>query len=215
MQKLPLAATLVLGLVAAVAASAAEPHRYVGVRKCATCHKKELIGNQVAAWRELPHARAYATLESERSRAIAANLSLTAPPAQAPECLRCHVTAHGAPPSRFAYQLDPTDGVQCESCHGPGRDFRKKKIMSDRKKALAKGLWPADEDPAICITCHNPQSPTWDPERFTLDDGRSVGFDFELGKKRIAHPIPEDVKGNYLELEEEQKRREKEREAGG
>ena len=85
--------------------------------------------------------------------------------------------------------------------------------MSDRKKAIGKGLWPADEDPAICTACHNPQSPTWDPARFTLDDGRSVGFDFELGKQRIAHPIPEDVKGRYLELEEEQKRREKAREA--
>ena len=113
MQKLSLAATLALGLAVAAAASAAEPHRYVGVRKCATCHKKELIGNQLAAWRELPHARAHATLENERSTEIAANLGLTVPPAQAPECLRCHVTAHGVEPSRFAYELDPTDGVQC------------------------------------------------------------------------------------------------------
>ena len=29
-----------------------------------------------------------------------------------------------------------------------------------------------------------------------------MGFDFEQAKEKIRHPIPEDVKGKYLEVEE-------------
>lgn len=178
-------------------------HEYVGARKCKTCHKKELIGNQFAAWGQGPHHRAFRTLQGQASRAIAAERGLSEPPEQSDACLRCHVTAHGVPPTQIAHQLDPADGVQCESCHGPGRDYRKKKIMSDPERAAAKGLWDAENDATICTRCHNPESPTFDPERYTLADGSTAGFDFPQAVARIAHPIPEDVKGRYLELEKE------------
>ena len=116
------------------------------------------------------------------------------------------MTAHGVPPTQIAHLLDPADGVQCESCHGPGREYRKKKIMSDREKALAKGLWDVGEDPAICTSCHNPESPTFDPKRYELADGTHTGFDFEQATARIVHAIPEDVKGRYVELEKQQKK---------
>ena len=102
-------------------------HRYVGVRKCRTCHKKELLGNQVEAWRGGPHQPAYATLENEHSALLAKQLDLKLPAHESPACLRCHVTAYALPEAAFAYELDLVDGVQCESCHGPGRDYRKKK----------------------------------------------------------------------------------------
>jgi hypothetical protein len=35
-------------------------------------------------------------------------------------------------------------------------------------------------------------------------DGPS-GFDFAQAKERIPHPIPEDVKGRYVELEKERR----------
>lgn len=41
-----------------------------------------------------------------------------------------------------------------------------------------------------CKQCHNPESPTWNPEQFTTKDGKKVGFDFEQAKKIIAHPDP-------------------------
>ena len=53
----------------------------------------------------------------------------------------------------------------------------------------------------MCATCHNPESPTWDPKRYTLEDGTTAGFDFDQATKRIAHPIPEDTKGRFLEIE--------------
>ncbi len=207
-RRLPLVLTLFVGL-AALAAQAADrdsgEHQYVGARKCKSCHGKELMGDQYGAWLKDPHHRAFETLKNEHSLAIAKEKGLAEPPHQSDACLSCHVTAYGVPATRIAHELDPADGVQCESCHGPGRDYRKKKVMSDREQALAKGLWDVGEDPAICTGCHNPESPTFDPERYTLPDGSHAGFDFAQASERIAHPIPEHVKGRYLELEEERK----------
>jgi cytochrome c peroxidase len=198
------ARTWALGLAFGVALSsptgAGEP-QYVGAEKCKTCHGKELMGDQFSVWLEDPHHRAFETLKSEESARIAQQRGLTKPPHEADECLPCHVTAYGVPPLRIAHELDPADGVQCESCHGPGREYRKKKIMSDREQALAKGLWDVGQDPSICTGCHNPESPTFDAKRYELPDGTHAGFDFEQATARIVHAIPEDVKGRYLEIE--------------
>ena len=65
-----------------------------------------------------------------------------------------------------------------------------------------------------CLKCHNNESPTYDPERYRNADGSTSGFDFEIAKSRVPHPIPEDVKGRYLELEKAQKEAEKAAKAG-
>ena len=104
------------------------------------------------------------------------------------------MTAYGADPSAFAKKpLKASDGVQCESCHGPGDDYTKKKTMSHRDKAMLNGLWEPGKDEKVCTACHNDESPSWDSAK---------GFDFDEAKKVFAHPIPEDVKGNYLALAE-------------
>ncbi len=210
------AAAAFLLLLAAPGTRADAPgseHDWVGVDKCGRCHKKELLGNQVAAWRQGPHARAFETLRSEASRRLARELGLSEPPEQAPDCLTCHASAFGVPAGRRAYPLELADGVQCESCHGPGRDYRKKTIMSDRDRAIRHGLWEADRDPDVCLRCHNEASPTFDPTRYRLPDGTTTGFDFEQARRRIRHPIPEEVKGRYLEVEK--KLRKEKRARGG
>jgi hypothetical protein len=189
----------------------AEPrlHDYVGAEKCKTCHQKKLMGNQYAVWQAGPHRQGFTTLKSEASVEIAASKGLETAPHESPECLRCHVAAWGVPLMRLVDPIDRTLGVQCESCHGPGRDYRKKKIMSKRKTAERKGLFDPARDAAICTACHNEDSPTFDPSRYELSDGSASGFDFELAKRRILHEIPADVKGNFIELEEKQKAAEK------
>lgn len=207
-------ARFALGLLLLLPPAAfAQEHDWIGVDKCGRCHRKELYGDQVSAWRKDVHARALDTLRSERSLAIAKERGLAVPPHEAPECLSCHVTAYGVPPARIAYPLDAADGVQCESCHGPGADYRKKKIMSDRDEAVAHGLWKADEDPAVCTACHNEKSPTWDAKRFARPDGSTAPFDFDLARARFPHAIPEDVRGKIVELEEQRRRERKELEA--
>ena len=75
------------------AANASE-RDFVGARKCRTCHKKELIGNQYAVWLRGPHHRAFETLSNEASLAIARERGMEESPAKADACLTCHVKGH-------------------------------------------------------------------------------------------------------------------------
>ena len=195
-----LAVGIALLLFGMQSTAAAKEHLYVGAAKCRSCHKKELIGDQYGAWQKGEHAKAFATLKGDKAIKIAKEKGLAKPAHESPECLKCHVTAHGVEAAKIRYPLKASDGIQCESCHGPGNDYRKKKIMSDDKKAIAAGMWKPGKEEKICTTCHNDESPSWDPKKFKRKDGTSVGFDYEQAKEKIAHEIPEDVKGHYLEL---------------
>lgn len=188
---------LVVAISFAAAAGAdeeAEPAgKYIGASKCKTCHKQDFVGNQYAKWREKKHAHAFETLKSEKALEYAKQSGLLELPHKADECLKCHVTAYGEDRSAFAKRpLKKSEGIQCESCHGPGSGYKTKKIMSDRDAAVAAGLWEAGKDEKICTTCHNDESPAWDS---------TTRFDFEAAKAKIAHPIPADVKGKVVEIE--------------
>ena len=184
-------------LAAGMAHAAGGEPQYVGASKCKTCHKKELIGDQYGAWEKAKHSQAFETLKGEKALEVAKAKGLTAAPHEAGECLKCHATAYGEDPSKFAKKpLDPKDGVQCESCHGPGSLYKKKKTMADHDKSVAAGMWEPGKDEKICLGCHNDESPTWDPAK---------GFDFEKRKEEIAHAIPAEVKGKYIEVEKKLK----------
>jgi hypothetical protein len=187
-------ATLVaLVLAVGVGNAAAEDATYAGVKKCKTCHKKELIGDQYSAWQKAKHSKAYETLKSDKALEIAKQAGLSGAPSESADCLKCHVTAYEEGDSMFEKaRLDPKNGVQCESCHGPGSLYKKKKIMADHDKSVAAGMWEPGKDEKICTKCHNDQSPTWDA---------AAGFDHKKRMEEIAHPIPKDVKGRYLEAE--------------
>jgi hypothetical protein len=189
-----LAAVVAAGsLLGAPRPGAAEP-QYVGVQDCGRCHKKELVGDQLGAWKKTKHSKAMDALRSAQAKKIAAERGLSVPPDQADECLRCHATAHGLEKSQiYKKPLAISDGVQCESCHGPGSDYRKKTAhATSREKGVAAGMWEPEKDEKVCTACHNAESPTFDTAK---------GFDFEAMKKAIDHPIPKDAKGRVLELE--------------
>jgi hypothetical protein len=193
---LALAAASSLLCLLALPALAGE-HKYTGVKDCARCHKKELIGNQYGEWQKAAHSKAFETLKSDKALEFAKKQGITTPPHETDDCVKCHATAHGVTAEMTAKKpLKLEDGVQCESCHGPGADYRKKKVMSDREKSIAAGMCEPVKDEKICLACHNDESPTWDPAK---------GFDYEASKKAIAHPIPKEVKGRYLEAEKEAK----------
>jgi hypothetical protein len=84
--------------------------------------------------------------------------------------------------------VKPEDGVSCESCHGPGKKYMPKSIMKDRQESIKKGMvYPALKS---CPNCHNDQSPTHNPERYTTKDGKKVDFDAEQAWDKIKHPNP-------------------------
>jgi hypothetical protein len=193
MIRILVAIALGFALIGGAGTASAADHAYVGVKKCKSCHKKALIGDQYGEWKKMSHAEAFKTLKEDKAIELAKEKGISGPPHKAPECLKCHVTGYDVDAKLLPKKgLKEADGVQCESCHGPGKDYRKKKIMSDRDKSIAKGMW-------------EPGSPSWDPAKYELADGSKVGFDHELAMEEIAHPIPEDVKGKYLEVEKKLK----------
>lgn len=167
----------------------AEGPDFVGVKKCKSCHGKEEMGDQYSVWKESVHAKAFETLGTEKAKKWAAERGLGDPQTE-DDCLKCHMTAHGVPDERLGRSFVRTDGVQCEACHGAGRDYRKKKIMADRERAISKGLVPQSEE--VCVVCHSDESPAWDPARYKLGNGETVGFDYEQAVEEIAHPVPDD-----------------------
>lgn len=182
---------LPLALAALFSGSAIAGPQYVGVDDCGRCHKKELVGDQLAVWKKSKHSQAIETLKSEKALEIGREKGLSAPPHEADECLRCHATAHGLEDHEiYKKPLDISDGVQCESCHGPGSDYRKKTAhAASREKGIEAGMWEPGKDEKICTACHNAESPTFE------------SFDFEEMEEKIDHPIPEENKGRVLELE--------------
>jgi len=167
-------ALLIAGLV--LTAQAGEKHKFIGAEKCKVCHKTPKAGKQYQQWVETKHAKAFETLKSEEAVTLAKEKGITQLPHEAPECLKCHVTAHGVDAALLGPKFNPEDGVQCETCHGAGGDYAKKKIMKNQKKAVKKGLIIPTEE--LCRKCHNEESPTFE------------SFDFEEMEKKITHPIP-------------------------
>jgi hypothetical protein len=166
---------IAVSLVAASDTPAAAEHQYVGVDACKMCHKKEEKGNQFGSWEGSKHAQAYATLGSDAAKEVGAKMGI-ADPQQSPECLKCHATGYGADASMFDAKYKIEEGVGCESCHGPGKDYKNIKIMKDVEAAKANGLIIPDE--GVCKKCHNEQSPTY------------KAFNFEERSAEIAHPDP-------------------------
>jgi len=150
----------------------------IGAPKCKACHKAK-TGDQWNIWAESAHARAFTTLASEQSREIAADLGLGDPQKET-ACLKCHATkasmAEGVLINGRADYAD-TEGVGCEACHGPGSDYKARKVMADPETARAAGLVMISGEDG-CTKCHNDQSPTF------------KGFDFEARWAEIAHPVP-------------------------
>lgn len=156
--------------------------QYVGVKKCKTCHKKVEQGEQFRIWSESKHAQAFETLKSEKAAQIAKEKGLSKPAYESPECLKCHVTAYDAPAEMLAATFKKEDGVQCETCHGAGSLYKKKKIMKDRELAIQNGLNPISVKDGsaekLCRKCHNEESPTFKE------------FNFKERWEKIAHPVP-------------------------
>ena len=157
-----------LGLLALVAAAVVVPsvagaqHAYVGVKACTMCHKSEKQGLQLAIWEKSKHAGAYTTLTTPRAAEVAKAKGLAKPANESPEGLECHT-------------------VKCESCHGPGADYKAMGVMKVRDSAVKGGLKvfadPAEIE-AMCKGCHNDKSPT------------AKSFNFEEAWKSIAHKKP-------------------------
>ncbi len=156
----------------------AQEHSYVGTKKCKTCHKSKKAGQQYVIWQESKHSKAYETLKTKEADEI----SMKKDGKKAVEndnCLKCHAPQYNVDAKLLGKKFKIEDGVQCETCHGPGSDYKSKKVMKDREKAVAAGLiLYEDPEKDLCVKCHNEESPNF------------KGFDFDEYWAKIKHNKP-------------------------
>lgn len=153
--------------------------KYVGVNTCVgACHKTEGQGKQLDIWKDSKHSQAFLTLQTAAADEIAKTKGFTTPAAETKECLKCHVLGKDMDESEFETTFDKTQGVQCESCHGAGSEYKKLSVMKDKDKAVANGLMLHTEKEAFCTQCHNSESPNF------------KGFNYEEAWEKIKHPKP-------------------------
>ena len=148
---------------------------YAGNKMCGICHKKEDSGNQLGKWQASPHAKAFESLGTPAAKEVAKKLGID-DPQKSGKCLKCHSTAYNFTESVATEKIKPEDGVTCESCHGPGNNYKSKSVMESREKCIEAGMiYPATKS---CKLCHNEQSPSY------------KGFEEKAMLEKIAHPNP-------------------------
>ena len=158
-----------------VVSSLALDHEFAGVDKCRLCHKKPEQGEQYLIWQGTGHAKAFQALGTPEAKAAAEKLGISDPQTN-PKCLRCHSTAYYFTETKQTDVIPVEEGISCESCHGPGKDYMKKSIMENKEEAVANGLLIQTQE--LCLKCHNQESPTYKP------------FNFDERWAKIAHPVP-------------------------
>jgi Zn finger protein HypA/HybF involved in hydrogenase expression len=179
---------ITLLFVIGASGQAGDPAKLISVKKCAMCHKKDDKGNQYAKWQSMGHSKAYERLATEEAKAVGAKLGIDDPQSSG-KCLKCHSTAYFFTEEVQTEEVSVENGVSCQSCHGPGADYKKKSVMESREESIANGMiYPAKEK--SCTRCHNDTSPTWKPDRYTLPDGSTTGFDINQAYEKVKHERP-------------------------
>lgn len=156
--------------VRAAAHTPAKPNRYIGAQACKNCHSEEAKGDQYGSWHNSAHAKAYDLLASDEAKKVGAEHGVKEPQ-KSDQCLQCHETAFGKPKDEIKKGFEPTMGVQCETCHGPGEEHAKARLIAAMTGKTEKGKLqeiPAGEIIAkpelqTCLGCHNEKSPTFKP----------------------------------------------------
>lgn len=152
---------------------------FVGVNSCVgACHKTESQGSQLSIWQNSKHSQAFKTLQTSVADSIAKAKGFTTAAAETPECVKCHTLGVDMSAAKFDDSFDKTQGVQCESCHGAGSEYKKMSIMKDKQQSLDAGLIIHTDKEAFCTQCHNSESPNF------------VSFDYASMWEKIKHPKP-------------------------
>lgn len=165
--------TIALLIVAALVSSSEPlvaqnetPKTYLGVASCASssCHGgttpragATIDHNEYNVWfRHDAHSKAYTTLLSEESKIIGKHLGITNPEKDN-TCLQCHST--NVPKDIQGKKFRISDGVGCESCHGPSSSYIRSHAAKDRSyedniKDGLTDLNSLENRASVCLSCH-------------------------------------------------------------
>ncbi len=165
---------------------------YDGRKKCSGCHK-----SQYKSWQQTAHATAMDSLQAgEKSEAkVKAGLDSAKDYSEDENCVGCHTTGFG---QEGGYEIDDpskyTVGVGCESCHGPGKKYRRvhreasDQFDKEKKSTPRQTLAEAGEEFEFierCKSCHmtyegSPWSGAKEPYTpFTPKVDPKYSFDFD------------------------------------
>lgn len=171
-------------------ANTLEGPKYIGAKACKNCHNGAAKGDAYGIWEKSQHAKAFETLGTDKAKAIAKEKGI-ADPQKDDKCLKCHVTALGVPADGIKKGFKIEDGVQCESCHGPGEDHYKARMKDSMKPGSvplgANEIKDAGRSMELCGTCHNPESPTYKP--FCLKERMAKIEHLNPAKKRTEEEL--------------------------
>jgi hypothetical protein len=157
--------------------SFAQKASYEGVAVCSMCHKTDKQGQQFKIWQESKHSQAYKALLTPKADEIA-KAKTGKKAVESPDCLKCHSTGTDVDKSLVGAKYKVEDGVQCETCHGPGSNYKTLSVMKNKEEAVKKGLIEHKDAAKYCVTCHNSKSPTFKE------------FKFEEMWGKIKHSVP-------------------------
>lgn len=170
---------IVLGIAALLVASATpfvaaeetakKEASYVGNDKCAKmCHKGVAKGEIYEKWLASGHAKAFEKIPADKKGDKT--------------CWGCHTMGAGKPGGYAPDAANAADlaAVGCESCHGPGSEYKALPVMKDPVKAKAAGCITPNEK--SCLGCH----------AGTVPEGHKAlaKFDFATAKTKIEHKVP-------------------------
>ena len=113
-----------------------ESGTYVGSKKCAPCHAA--ISK---TWQNTRHANAIESLKKTKQENL-------------PDCFKCHVTGYEKDGGFIDNELTPEmANVQCEVCHGPGKDHvanpMNKKPIKKSGETLCRQCHTQGQDPGF------------------------------------------------------------------
>ncbi len=176
-----LAAMLIflIGISTATTVRAADA-TYVGADKCKVCHLSKKKGAQYKVWQGSKHAKAFVTLATPEAREAGKKVGV-ADPQKSEKCLKCHTPSLDVDPALISSTFKVDQGVQCESCHGPGSDHvvNMKAMLKTKDKSTPMAIDKIELEEKSCVKCHNSESPNYKP------------FVFDEFWTKIAHSKPE------------------------
>ena len=118
------------------------------------------MNKQFSIWSQYDfhHQRPAATLTTARSERLASVLKI-ADPTRDKRCTSCHAPFQTVPAELRAPEARITEGVSCESCHGPGEKWllshtRKDYSHADRVHAGMRDLKNPYVRANTCVACH-------------------------------------------------------------
>jgi len=159
------AALFIAGAVFAAGAAlgADTPAKFLGANSCASssCHGGGGASqNQFLVWslKDFHSQRPPATLATARSKQIADALNIKDATSDA-RCTVCHAPLQQVPENLRGENFKVSEGVSCESCHGPAENWlrghtRADWTRADRTAAGMRDLQNLYVRANVCVACH-------------------------------------------------------------